>query len=178
MGDGGVLLTSDPQLAERARRLRNYGQAGRYDHVEPGLNSRLDELHAAILRSALLPRLNGWLRRRAEIAHAYSAELEQSSRLRPIRTSGGSSADHLYPVEVRDGDRERWLEGLAAAGIGAGVHYPFLCPDAPANQGRGVVLGDLAVARRIAERELSLPLHPQMSDAAIAHVLETCREIS
>jgi dTDP-4-amino-4,6-dideoxygalactose transaminase len=173
-GDGGVVLTDDGDLAERARVLRNYGQADRYSHVEPGLNSRLDELQAAILRTALLPRLDAWLKRRAAIAARYDAALD-GSQLRPLRPSGGSSAHHLFPVEILGDAPDALRERLAADGIGVGRHYPTLCPDQPACGGAGVTIGELANARRIADRELSLPIHPQLDDAAVEGVIDACR---
>jgi dTDP-3-amino-3,4,6-trideoxy-alpha-D-glucose transaminase len=177
MGDGGLVLTVDAVIAARARSLRNYGQDRRYHHVEPGLNSRLDELHAAVLRSALLPRLDGWLARRAEIARRYGEALG-ASPLRPIVASGGRSAHHLFPVEAVGGDVARHAERLAAAGIGVGRHYPFLCPEMPATRGVGVTHGDLATARRIATHELSLPLHAQLADDDVERVLAACRELA
>lgn len=176
MGDGGVLLTKDPELAERARSLRDYGQRSRYEHAELGLNSRLDELHAAVLRSALLPRLDGWLRRRAEIASIYSGAL-LGGPLRPIDASGGNSANHLYPVEVIEGDPAELAGRLAERGIGVGRHYPFVCPDQEAARGRGIELGELPVARRLAERELSLPIHPYLEDAEVTAVVDACLEL-
>jgi dTDP-3-amino-3,4,6-trideoxy-alpha-D-glucose transaminase len=178
LGDGGVLFTATEDDAERARRLRNYGQEGRYNHVELGLNSRLDEVHAAILRSALVPRLDGWLSRRAAIADRYVEGLRDVGALRPVRPADGQSANHLFPVEVVDGDRDAWLTGLAGKGIGVGIHYPFLCPDAPASAGRGTVVGELTTARRLAARELSLPLHPFMSDADADAALAACAKLA
>jgi dTDP-4-amino-4,6-dideoxygalactose transaminase len=179
MGDGGVLLTDDAELADRARRLRNYGQAERYRHVEPGLNSRLDELHAAVLRSAMLPRLDRWLRRRAEVADRYVTALGDSTVLRPVRPTGGTSANHLFAVEVLEGgDPERCADTLRAAGVSVGRHYPLLCPDQPACTGIGSTVGELATARRLAERELSLPLHPYLADADVERVVDSCRELS
>ena len=178
MGDGGLLLTGDAELAERARRLRNYGQGERYHHVEAGLNSRLDELHAAMLRSAQLPRLNGWLRRRAEVAVRYEQALSPSTVLRPVRPGGGSSANHLFPVEVIDGEPDHHAEALKMAGVAVGRHYPLLCPDQSACAGVGSVAGELSVARRLADRELSLPLHPYLSDAHVARVVDVCLELS
>jgi dTDP-4-amino-4,6-dideoxygalactose transaminase len=172
-GDGGAVLTNDAKLAERARVLRNYGEDGRYNHVEAGLNSRLDELHAAILRSAMLPRLDGWLERRAMVAARYRDGLEGSG-LRPILASGGTSAHHLFPV-LADGDVSASIERFRSVGIAVGRHYPVLCPDQPACALIGVTIGDLTNARRIADRELSLPLHPQLDDAAIADVINACR---
>lgn len=176
MGDGGVLLTSDAAVAERARSLRDYGQSARYEHSELGLNSRLDEMHAAILRSALLPRLDGWLQRRREVAERYTAALA-GSRLRPIVARGGRSAHHLYPVEVLDGDPVRAAEQLMECGIQVGRHYPFLCPDQRAVRGIGESIGELPVARRLAQRELSLPIHPYLHDEEIELVVEACLEV-
>jgi dTDP-3-amino-3,4,6-trideoxy-alpha-D-glucose transaminase len=161
LGDGGVLLTADASLAERARSLRDYGQSARYEHSALGLNSRLDELHAAILRSAMLPRLDRWLARRAAIAARYSAALEGTA-LRPILAAGGSSAHHLFAVEVSDGEPAEVAERLNHSGVAVGRHYPFVCPDQAAVQGIGEVVGSLPIARRLAARELSLPIHPYL----------------
>jgi dTDP-4-amino-4,6-dideoxygalactose transaminase len=175
MGDGGVLLTSDETIAERARGLRNYGQGAQYEHVELGLNSRLDELHAAVLRSAMLPRLDRWLVRRAEIASRYTEALRES-RLRPVVAAGGNSAHHLFPVEVLDLDPKAVREQIFQRGVAVGRHYPFVCPDQPAMRGRGRVVGDLATARQLAERELSLPIHPYLEDHEVDIVIEACLE--
>jgi dTDP-3-amino-3,4,6-trideoxy-alpha-D-glucose transaminase len=174
-GDGGVVLTDDEDLAAKARVLRNYGQEGHYHHVEAGLNSRLDELQAAVLRSALLPRLDRWLERRATVAARYLDALADTA-LRPVRAAGGASANHLFPVEVVDGDPEEIRGRLAVAGVGIGRHYPVLCCEQPACSGAGVAVGELATARRLARREISLPLHPYLSDEAVAHVIAACRD--
>jgi dTDP-4-amino-4,6-dideoxygalactose transaminase len=176
MGDGGVLFTRNADLAERARTLRDYGQRARYDHVALGLNSRLDELHAAILRSALLPRLDRWLLRRTEIASRYSAALTGGS-LRPITANDGRSAHHLFPIEVVDGEPAATIEILSRHGVAIGRHYPILCPDQPAARETGVAIGQLPVARRLAEREISLPIHPYLEDEEIEiviHALGAC----
>lgn len=175
LGDGGVLLTADGELAERARRLRNYGQGDRYEHLELGLNSRLDELQAAVLRSALLPRLDGWIARRREIGAHYDRELGPG--LRPIAAAGGESARHLFPVEVA-GDPTAVAASLRAQGIAVGRHYPFLCPDQPAAQGAGIAADALDVARRLCERELSLPIHPYLSDGEVEQVVDACARAS
>jgi dTDP-4-amino-4,6-dideoxygalactose transaminase len=176
MGDGGVVLTADAALADRARSLRDYGQSTRYAHIALGLNSRLDELHAAILRSAMLPRLDQWLNRRREIARRYTEALSGTS-LRPIVAAGGRSASHLFPVEATDGQPARAAEQLARRGVAVGRHYPFVCPDQPAAQRAGTVVGSIPVARRLAERELSLPIHPYLRDAEVELVIEACLEV-
>ncbi|HEY4812760.1 MAG TPA: DegT/DnrJ/EryC1/StrS family aminotransferase [Solirubrobacteraceae bacterium] len=177
MGDGGVVLTADAAVAEHARRLRNYGQSGKYEHEEIGLNSRLDELHAAILRSAFMPRLEQWLARRRLIAHQY-VEALRSSALRPLQPAGGRSAHHLFPVEVIEGDPQAVATSLSELGIGIGRHYPFLCSDQPAARGISPCHREhLPVSRRIAARELSLPIYPQMTDAEIESVIDACLEV-
>jgi dTDP-4-amino-4,6-dideoxygalactose transaminase len=175
MGDGGVVLTADEEVAARARSLRDYGQQERYEHVELGLNSRLDELQAAILRSAQLPRLDTHLARRGEIAARYSEGLRETS-LRPIEAADGRSAHHLYPVEI-EGSPTAVAERLRDAGIGVGRHYPFVCPEQPAAAGIGASVGGLEVARRLAVRELSLPIHPYLTDDEVETVIAACREV-
>lgn len=175
MGDGGVLLTNDEGLAENARQLRDYGQRARYEHVETGLNSRLDELHAAMLRSAMLPRLNHWLQRRREIAAAYTDALS-GSPLRPILAMDGESANHLFPVESTEAPAADLVELLARRGVTAGRHYPCICPDQPAVRDQGNSTSALPVARRIAEQEISLPIHPHLHDREVERVIEACLE--
>jgi dTDP-4-amino-4,6-dideoxygalactose transaminase len=176
MGDGGVLLTQGEGLAERARVLRNYGQSSKYEHVEVGLNSRLDELQAAILRTALLPRLDGWLARRRQIAAHYMGGLSGGA-LRPIEAAAGGSAHHLFPVEVIEGDPAQVAAGISGRGVAVGRHYPLLCPDQPAAQDRGAALDPLAVARRICQRQLSLPIHPFLCDGEVEAVVAACRGV-
>jgi len=176
MGDGGALLTGDAGIADHARALRDYGQRGRYEHAEPGLNSRLDELHAALLRSAFLPRLDRALSRRGEIAARYSEALADGP-LRPVRQRTGVSAHHLFPVEVLEGEPATVAAALQQRGISVGRHYPFVCPDQAAAEGAGIAADELAVARRLAARELSLPIHPYLSDEEVAAVIDACREV-
>jgi dTDP-3-amino-3,4,6-trideoxy-alpha-D-glucose transaminase len=180
LGDGGVVLTDDDESAEHARRLRDYGQRARYEHVELGLNSRLDELHAAVLRSALLPRLPGWLERRRAIAASYDDALREiDGPLRAIRPRGGRSAYHLYPVEVVAGDPARFAASFADQGIAVARHYPFVCPDQDAaRELAGAADAEVPVARRLAANELSLPIHPHLSDDEVQRVISACTEAS
>jgi dTDP-4-amino-4,6-dideoxygalactose transaminase len=173
LGDGGALLTADEEVATRARQLRDYGQAARYEHGVVGLNSRLDELQAAIMRDALMPRIDGYLARRREIAARYDVGLEGTA-LHPIAPRQGASACHLYPVEVIGRDPAEVAAALREAGIMVGRHYPFVCPDQGAVTGIGIALGELPVARRLAARELSLPLHPYLADDEVERVIAAC----
>ena len=99
----------------------------------------------------------------------------EGTSFRPLRPTGGRSANHLFAVEVMDGDRDAQAREFAAAGVAVGRHYPVVCPDQPACAGAGgVALGELPVARRLAARELSLPIHPYLSDEEVEHVIATC----
>jgi dTDP-4-amino-4,6-dideoxygalactose transaminase len=177
MGDGGMIFTADAEFATNARTMRDYGQTRRYEHEVIGLNSRLDELHAAVLRSAMLPRLSGWVRRRGEIAERYLAGLDGSA-LRPIVPAAGASANHLFPVRPSAGDPAEIARRLGAEGVAVSRHYPFVCPDQPAAAGRGEAVDPLDRARRLAADEISLPINPQLSDADVQHVIGACQSIS
>ncbi len=173
IGDGGALILSDADQDELARAVRNYGQTTRYVHDVIGLNSRLDELHAATLRTAFLPRLPAWLDRRRVIAKTYLAGIHNPHvMLLPGPDSEGSGW-HLFPVLVAPDRREAMLAHLSAAGVQAGLHYPVLMPDQKAMTGRGtpLVSGSLTQARRFAEGEVSLPIHPYLTDAEQAYVI-------
>jgi dTDP-3-amino-3,4,6-trideoxy-alpha-D-glucose transaminase len=175
MGDGGALLTRDPALAERARCLRDYGQGAKYEHRHLGLNSRLDELHAAILRDALLPRLEAFTRRRREVAERYRAGIRQPALELPPVPEGSQSVWHLFPVLVA-GERAAFQDHLRRDGIASGVHYPTLIPEQPAfrEAGAGRALTPLPRAESFARREVSLPIHPFLSEADVERVVASC----
>jgi len=175
MGDGGALLTGSASLAELARSLRDYGQSERYVHAHLGLNSRLDELQAALLRDALLPRLDGWTQRRREIARRYREQIRHPALELPPVPEGSDSVWHLFPILV-SGDRESFRRHLEEAGVASGIHYPRLiteqealksCPGARAST-------SLEKARQFARREVSLPIHPFLDDASLAIVVRAC----
>jgi len=170
LGDGGALLTNDPRVASRARALRHYGQSDLYLHDELGLNSRLDELHAAVLSDALLPNLERWTETRRQIAARYLRELH------PIRTiQPAPSAEpvwHIFPIFVDAAERDSTRERLLGCGIASGVHYPHLIPEQPAMQLS--VSSEVAVepvnARRLAASEISLPIHPFLREDEVQTV--------
>ncbi len=176
MGDGGALLTDDAGLYEKARCLRDYGQTEKYVHGELGLNSRLDELQAALLRSAMLPRLPEWTARRREIAARYRAEIANEAIDLPEAPTGSESVWHLFPILARD-ERDGLMAHLKAQDVLSAVHYPRLIPDQPALRSGGEtprVLGSLENARRFADFELSLPIHPYLTGEEIDRVIAAC----
>jgi dTDP-3-amino-3,4,6-trideoxy-alpha-D-glucose transaminase len=174
MGDGGALLTRDPGVAAEAASLRDYGQTAKYVHARLGMNSRLDELQAAILRSALLPRLPAFTERRIAIAAAYRRSIHNAALQLPPVPDGSTSVWHLFPVLVA-GSREAFMSQLERAGVGSGIHYPTLIPDQPALSGARFECRDaLTQARRFATTEVSLPIHPYLSDEQVERVVTAC----
>ncbi len=175
IGDGGALLPATADMDARARSLRNYGQSDRYVHETIGLNSRLDELHAATLRAAFLPRLGTWLARRRAIAAAYLSGIDTPHvTLLPGPDPDGAGW-HLFPVLVDPARRDAFLDHLKRNGIQGGLHYPVLIPEQKAMTGRGAprIHGSLANARRLAKSEVSLPIHPYVTEAEAEHVIST-----
>lgn len=177
VGDGGALLTAYEDGARRAASLRDYGQSAKFEHDELGLNSRLDELQAAILRRAFLPELDRVTARRSEIARRYAEELSNPALVAPPTPRGSDSVWHLYPLLVV-GDRPGFQTHLAAAEIATGVHYPFLIPDQKALGARAGELtrAPLERARRFADSEVSLPIHPYLSETDVDRVIAACNQ--
>ena len=175
MGDAGALLTSDEEAADRARRLRNYGQREKAHHSELGLNSRLDEVQAAILRHAFLPQLAAASERRRAIAARYREELDHPALAVPPVPPGCEPAWHLFPVLVTEG-RDAFRAHLERRGIGSELHYPVLIPEQAAlREVDGArALGELARAAAFAASEVSLPLHPYLDDEDVTRVVEAC----
>lgn len=181
LGDGGAITTDDLELAERVRMLRAYGWRTRSVSEIFGVNSRLDELQAAFLRTRLA-RLAMNNRRRRELADAYGELLAAAPgvELPPGGDSSLLPVWHLYPVRVDARDGLQVF--LAERGIGSLVHYDPLPHLTPAYRRVGWADGAFPVAEMLARRELSLPFYPQLSlDAAreVAHsVLEWAAQTS
>jgi dTDP-3-amino-3,4,6-trideoxy-alpha-D-glucose transaminase len=163
LGDGGAVITADDALATRVRRLRNGGQRDRYSHVEAGVNSRLDELQAAVLR-ARLPLLPAWTGRRRQLAALYRDQLSEG--IEPIRERDPGHVYHLFPVRVLD--RDDLSAGLTRAGIATLVHYPI--PLSVQQAFSKYEPAACPVAMNAAAELLSLPLHPRLADADVARV--------
>lgn len=170
LGDGGMVTTDDEALAARLRRLRVYGYETRNDALEPGFNSRLDEVQAALLLRRLV-RLPAGNRRRQELAAIYDAGLSRAVRIPPTQ-GDDRPVHHLYVVRVadRDGLRRRLLE----RGIGTDVHYPRAVHQQPAFA--RLPRGPLGVTERAVAEILSLPLYPELTDEEAHRVVEAVRE--
>ena len=164
LGDGGAVLTRDAQLAARVRRLRNGGQTSRYHHQEPGANSRLDEMQAAILR-ARLPFLQGWTERRRQIASRYRSALSGASIVVPDELERGH-VYHLFPVLSER--RDAFQAHMSECGVETLIHYPVPIPRQPALAAASPAM--CAVADRVCAHVVSLPMYPGLSDAAVTTV--------
>ena len=164
LGDGGAIVTGDRALAERIKRLRNGGQTGRYHHAEPGVNSRLDELQAAVLR-ARLPFLLRWTDRRRTLAARYRDQLSGA----PVCAVAERDAGHVYHLfVVRSRHRDELQAHLAGHGVETLIHYPVAIPSQPALAAANP--DACPIAAGACDEVLSLPLHPGMRDEDITDI--------
>lgn len=162
-GDAGAVLTMSDEVARQVRLLANHGEARKYDHIEVGVNSRLDTLQAVVLR-AKLARLTEWNALRVEAAERYDALLSDLDQVvRPRAAAGNNHVWHLYAVRVPQ--RDRVLQQLRENGVGAGVHYPRPVHLQPAFDRMGRGPGSFPVAEAAASSMLSLPLFPGITMA-------------
>jgi len=172
-GDAGAVTTDDDALAERVARLRDHGRTSKYEHAEEGFGERLDTLQAAVLRVRLAD-LEAANAARDRLAARYHQALAGVGDLvLPPRVEGRASAWHLYVV--RTADRDALLAHLRAGGIGAGVHFPLPLHLQPAWRRLGHARGDLPVTEAWAAECLSLPLYPELPEAAQDRVVAAVR---
>jgi dTDP-4-amino-4,6-dideoxygalactose transaminase len=170
VGDGGLLVTDDAALAERAAMLRNYGQSERYHHPLAGLNSRLDEIHAAML-SARMAWMDGFTARRRAVARAYREGLRHAEvRLLAAPEEEAAHVHHLFVVAC---ERRGALQAhLQASGVQSLIHYPVPVHHQPPCRDLRTDPQGLAASERHAATCLSLPCHPQLTDDQVAQVIE------
>ncbi len=170
-GDGGAVTTGDPELADRLRLLRNYGQRKRYYHESKGFNSRLDEVQAAILR-VKLRYLDRWNEARRAKAALYDSMLREV--VVPLAANYGRHVYHLYVI--RSGRRDEMQRYLADRGIGTLIHYPVPVHLQEAYRDLGIPEGSLPATEECAREILSLPLYPELPDEQVAEVAEAINE--
>ncbi len=175
IGDAGMIVTDDPDLARTARMLRNHGQppGKRFYHELLGFNCRMDELTAGFLLRKL-PELDRLLERRREIAQTYEEGLRS---LTPdlLPPPAGFAGRSVYTYVVRAQQRDELRAHLAAQGIGTTVYYPRPLPLQPAFASLGHREGDFPVADRLSREALALPLHPDMAPGTAERVVAAVR---
>lgn len=175
LGDGGAVLTADVAMAQTARMLRDYGQGAKYRHELVGYNSRLDELHAAYLRRVAMPRLAQWTRARRRIAAVYMREIRNDAICVPGAPPGSNSCWHLFPLLVAPERKREFLGWMREREVECGEHYPLPIPEQPAMATVAYEkFVDLATASRFCRSEVSLPIHPYLSEGEVAQVVEAC----
>jgi dTDP-4-amino-4,6-dideoxygalactose transaminase len=171
-GDGGAVTADDPEVANRVRMLRNYGQSKKYYHDVVGWNSRLDTVQAAILRIKLR-HLAAWNAARRRHAAAYSEGLKGLPLVLPKEMPENEHIYHLFVLQVDE--RARFMDYLGKSGVSCGIHYPVPIHLQAAYKDLDYRLGSMPVTERIASRLVSLPMFPEMNAAQVAHVVQTVR---
>ena len=169
-GESGAVTTSSLPIAECVRRLRDHGSTRKYEHDEMGVNARMDELQAAVLR-VKLRHLDEWNARRRALAARYDELLASADIDLPITRPAAQHVFHLYVVRLAERERVRQL--LADRGIATGVHYPTPIHHQPAALGLGRVAGDLRVTEAFADQILSLPMYAELSDEQLQHIADS-----
>lgn len=167
LGDAGTVTTDDEELARIVRSLSNYGSDKKYMHEYKGLNSRLDEIQAAIL-SVKLKYLDRDNQRRKEIAAYYSANIKNVNIILPDNKDSLSHVFHLYVI--RTNDRERLQLYLHDKGIQTQIHYPIAIHQQPAYYRQADL--NLSVAEQMQNEVLSLPLYPSLADNELHRIVE------
>ena len=161
MGDGGIVTTSNQKLAEKIKKLRVHGSQTKYYHDEIGYNSRLDEIHAAILLTSL-PYLDDWNHSRVTLAERYKEKLNQLDFIKlPSMHSDGSHVYHLFSLATDY--RTEIIKHLQAEGIQAGVYYPRCIHLQHAYQNLGYKEGDFPIAEILSKKLFSIPLYPGLT---------------
>jgi dTDP-4-amino-4,6-dideoxygalactose transaminase len=170
-GEGGMIVTDDRDVATRLQMLRNHGSPERYRHSMIGVNSRLDEIQAAILRLKL-NYLEQWNMKRRSLAIEYTRRLSEVPNVYlPIERPGTRHVYHLYVVQVPRRDQvQQWL---SRHGIETGIHYPLPVHLQDACADLGYRRGSFPRAEAAAEQILSLPMHPDLTIDDVAYVSQT-----
>src|SRR5437868_1199830 len=172
-GDGGMIVSDDEEVISLARSLRFYGMEKTYYAERHGYNSRLDEVQAAIL-ALKLPRTDGWIERRREIAGRYGRGFAGSGLHVPKENDHSRHVYHLYVVETED-DRDAVLQRIEARGLKCGVHYRWPIHLMRGYEDLGYRPGQFPVAERKAQRIFSLPIYPHLKDDEVDEIVEIVR---
>ncbi|ANY82185.1 erythromycin biosynthesis sensory transduction protein eryC1 (plasmid) [Microvirga ossetica] len=167
-GEGGAVVTSDSEIAALLRCLRDWGQQGKYNHILRGFNYRMDTLQAAVL-GVKLQFLPAWTEARQRIAASYESLLVETGVERP-GLCGRDHVYHVYSVCVEGRDKIR--EILNASGVATGIHYPRPVHMQPAYASISTTPGGFPVSERLAERFLSLPIYPEMTQQQVIDVAD------
>jgi dTDP-4-amino-4,6-dideoxygalactose transaminase len=171
-GEAGICVTNDERLAEAIRKLRDHGSLIRYQHEILGVNARLDEIQAAVLR-VKLPYLEQWNAARQDHANFYTEQLQGIVEALPLVRSWATHVYYVYVVQVRE--RDQFRKALEQEGIATGIHYPTPIHLQPACSQYGYVQGTLPVTEAITTRIVSLPMYPELTTQQMQRVVNTIK---
>ncbi|MFA6006396.1 MAG: DegT/DnrJ/EryC1/StrS family aminotransferase [Candidatus Paceibacterota bacterium] len=171
IGDAGAIVTRDKKLYEKLKALRNYGEASKYHNVTEGVNSRLDEIHAAFL-SWGLPYLDAWNTAREHLADLYIKELHGAPLILP-EISSGKVKRVWHQFVIRTDKRDALKKYLADHDVITSIHYPMPIFKQPAYKFFGYTDKDLPMTSKAAKEILSLPLYPELTNADVRRVCRT-----
>ena len=166
-GEGGAVVTSDPELAKKIRLLRAWGEETRYEHKYRGFNYRMDGVQGAIL-GVKLRYLEAWTEARRRNAAEYGRQLADTAARLPRERRDIRHVYHLYVVRLQQ--RDAWRDRLTEAGVQTGVHYPIPVHLQPAYRDLGYSAGDFPVCEQASREVLSLPMFPELTAAQIGEV--------
>jgi dTDP-4-amino-4,6-dideoxygalactose transaminase len=170
-GDGGMLVTNNKEFYEKLKKMRNHGQSTRYSQDFVGVNSRLDEIQAAVLR-VKLPYLSQWNERRRRIAKLYNDLLRNPDLVPPIEKEYAKHAYHLYVI--MHNDRDKLQQHLLKKGVQTLIHYPT-----PVHKQKAYAVDmTLPITEQICRKILSLPIHPWLLEDEIRVICESINEYS
>lgn len=174
-GDGGMITTNDPELAQSLAKLRNYGSEIKYHHEIQGTNSRLDELQAAFL-SVKLTKLDLQNAKRSKLAVIYHQELRDLEGLvLPFCPEHASCVNHVFAVRVKDNNRRDLIEHLNNNNIGSNIHYPLPFYLQAAYKDLGYVAGAFEITEIVSQEELSLPLDAHHTEEEIRYICQSIK---
>lgn len=178
-GDGGMLVTSDPDHAARLRVLRVHGEKRQYYHQWVGINSRLDALQAVVLR-VKMKYLDDWTIQRQRNAETYEALFNEAGLAEkltlPMIRRDGRHVFHQYVVRVSDGRRDELRDYLKGRGVGTGVYYPLPLHMQECFADLGYQNGDFPITERAALETLALPVYPELTEEHLRYVVTACKE--
>ncbi|MBD3180949.1 aminotransferase class V-fold PLP-dependent enzyme [Candidatus Poribacteria bacterium] len=172
LGDGGIMVTNDPELAEKVKMLRNYGQKEKYNHLFLAYNRRLDSIHAAVLR-VKLKELDKWNKSRNKNAKIYTEKLKEAPVITPIEADYGEHIYHLYVI--RTNDRKPLMDFMKQKGVSSGIHYPIPIHLQKAYSYLGYEKGGFPISEEFAGKIMSLPMYAELSEEQIEYVVNTLK---
>jgi dTDP-4-amino-4,6-dideoxygalactose transaminase len=171
-GEGGAVVTNDPELAKKIRLLRSWGEEVRYEHKYRGFNYRMDGVQGAVL-GVKLRYMEEWTESRRSRADLYRQLLHDTDARPPAERPGSRHVYHIFAVRLAQ--REAWRARLTEAGVQTGVHYPIPVHLQPAYADLGYGRGDFPVSETLADQVLSLPIYPELTDAQVETVAGVIR---